>query len=93
MTTPSLTTESVPGRAGGGLRTEIGFNNPDDVYEILMGAHQGLPDDRAWRVTAKLVLLLANHIGDVEVVREAAALARAEPIQPGSAPSFGETDL
>lgn len=73
---------SAPGR----LRIEPRIDSPDDLYEILLEAHRGLSDDQAWRVTAKIALLLANHVGDAAVVREAARLARAaaEPAEPTS---------
>lgn len=50
--------------------------NPDDVYQILVDTHDGLSDEQSYLVNAKLILLLANHIGDEAVIREAASLAR-----------------
>jgi len=49
----------------------------DDFYEALMDTHRDLTDAQSAMVNAKLILLLANHIGDVSVLREALALARA----------------
>lgn len=48
---------------------------PDGLYEALMAAYRDLPDEQALKLSAKLVLLLANHVGDAEVVREALAVA------------------
>ena len=49
----------------------------DDFYEALLAAHQGLDDEQSAALNARLVLLLANHIGSLPVLREALALARA----------------
>lgn len=59
------------------LETEPRFPDPDGFYEALMEAHRGLDPAASRRLDAKLVILLANHIGDAEVLREAIALARA----------------
>ena len=64
------------------LRT---FTPGDDFYELLIEAHRGLGDEQSRLVNARLILLLANHIGDLRVLREALAAARAgvaaEPAQ------------
>ena len=52
------------------------FSPGDDFYEALIDAHQGLDDEQSLAVNARLVLLLANHIGDISVLREALAIAR-----------------
>ena len=52
------------------------FSPGDDFYEALIEAHNGLTDDESLAVNARLVLLLANHIGDISVLREALAVAR-----------------
>jgi Protein of unknown function (DUF2783) len=58
------------------LRTETGFASPDDFYDALIQAHRDLSDEQSAMLNAKLILLLANHIGDMEVIREALELAR-----------------
>lgn len=60
------------------LRTEPRLDDPDALYAALMEAHRGLDDAASRRLDAKLVLILANHIGDGAVLREAVALARGE---------------
>jgi uncharacterized protein DUF2783 len=60
------------------LRTDPRLAQPDELYAELVELHRGLSDDRSRRVNAKLILLLANHIGDIEVLREAIAAAREE---------------
>jgi Protein of unknown function (DUF2783) len=59
------------------VRVEDGFaGRGDDFYEALIRAHEGLSDDQSHTLNARLVLILANHIGDLKVVQEAIALAR-----------------
>lgn len=49
---------------------------PDDLYDRLVALHDGLDEQQSAVVTNKLVLLLANHIGDEGVIHQAIALAR-----------------
>ena len=58
------------------LRTEPGLPDPDGFYEQLIALHRGLSDAESALVNAKLVLLLANHIGDPAVLAQAMAAAR-----------------
>ena len=58
------------------LNTELNLPAPDDFYERLIAMHRGLSDEDSVLVNAKLVLLLANHIGDPSVLAEAMAAAR-----------------
>ncbi len=58
------------------LCTEPRIPDPDGFYAALMEAHRGLDDAASRRLDARLVILLANHIGDAAVLREAIALAR-----------------
>lgn len=60
----------------GDLRTQLGLDAPDDFYQALIEAHDGLSDAQSDLLNAKLVLLLANHIGDGAVLAEALAAAR-----------------
>ncbi|MDH5339189.1 MAG: DUF2783 domain-containing protein [Rubrivivax sp.] len=48
----------------------------DAFYERLIDAHRGLSDDQSDMLSARLLLLLANHVGDLRVLDEAIALAR-----------------
>lgn len=57
------------------LNTESNIPAPDDFYEMLIDTHRGLNEDQSRMVNAKLILLLANHIGDMGVLREAMAAA------------------
>jgi hypothetical protein len=58
------------------LKTEPNLEAPDDFYEELIDLHRGLSDEQSALVNAKLILLLANHVGDMAVLREAFAAAR-----------------
>jgi hypothetical protein len=58
------------------LQLEPRIAAPDDFYEALIEAHRGLSDAESQALNARLILLLANHIGDFDVLREALALAR-----------------
>jgi hypothetical protein len=50
--------------------------DPDGLFAALVAAHDGL-DERASRLLdARLVLLLANHVGDQGIVLDAIRLAR-----------------
>ena len=61
------------------LNVAPNFAAPDDFYEQLIAAHQDLDASRSALLNAKLVLLLANHIGDAEVLAQAIAAARDDP--------------
>jgi hypothetical protein len=50
---------------------------PDDFYEQLIAMHRGLDDEASALCNARLILILANHIGDAEVLSAAMAAARA----------------
>lgn len=58
------------------LKTESAFANPDAAYEALVEAHRGLSETESAAVNARLVLILANHIGDLEVLKAAISLAK-----------------
>jgi Protein of unknown function (DUF2783) len=58
------------------LITDPHLEAPDDFYEALIEAHQGLDAAQSHELNAKLVLLLANHIGDLGVLRQALQAAR-----------------
>lgn len=53
------------------------FTPGDDFYERLIAAHQGLDDAQSRLLNARLVLLLANHIGDLDLLQQALDAARA----------------
>lgn len=53
------------------------YSPGDDFYEQLIAAHRGLSDDASRLLNARLVLLLANHVGDLGVLQQALDAARA----------------
>jgi Protein of unknown function (DUF2783) len=59
-----------------GQRYFRAFSPGDDFYEALIDAHRDLSDEQSTMVNARLILLLANHIGDISVLREAMKIAR-----------------
>ena len=65
-----------PNFAEPGQRYFRDFTPGDDFYEALMDTHRGLSDEQSQLLNAKLVMLLANHIGDLSVIRQALLLAR-----------------
>ena len=58
------------------LVTASRFASPDAAYAALVDARRGLSAEAAAALDVKLVLILANHIGDLDVLREAIALAK-----------------
>ena len=58
------------------LNVEPNIERPDEFYEALIDTHRDLTREQSEAVNAKLILLLANHIGDVEVLNEAMRIAR-----------------
>ncbi len=59
-----------------GLNTQPNLADPDGFYAALMAAHEGLTKAQSDALNARLVLILANHIGDEEVLKQALAAAR-----------------
>lgn len=68
ITQPNL---GVPGE-----RARHAYTPGDDFYEQLIQAHVGLSDEQSELLNTRLLLLLANHVGDLHVLREALCLAR-----------------
>lgn len=65
-------------------RLNLSRNLPgqDDIYADLLAAHEGLTKAQSDALNARLILILANHIGDPEVLRAALAAASLKPAQP-----------
>jgi hypothetical protein len=58
------------------LNIEPAIAKADDFYEALIDTHRDLTPEQSQVVNAKLILLLANHIGDLDVLRDALRRAR-----------------
>jgi len=68
------------------LITRPNLQNTDDFYAALLAAHEGLDEAATHRLNARLILVLANHVGDLDVLRSALDLAR------GAAPAGRDDD-
>lgn len=66
------------------LITTPNLASPDEFYEALIDTHRGLTEAESQQVNARLILLLANHIGEAAVLREALAAALRTPLPPRS---------
>jgi Protein of unknown function (DUF2783) len=58
------------------LNTNPNLPVPDDFYEALLNGHAGLSEAQTHELNAMLVLLLANHIGDTQLLQQAIQKAR-----------------
>jgi len=58
------------------LITTPNFADPDGFYAALIEAHEGLSEDESRALNARLILILANHVGDADALREALKLAK-----------------
>jgi hypothetical protein len=58
------------------LSTSSNFAKPDDAFRMIVESHRGLSEAQSADLDAALVLVLANHIGDLEVLSQAIELAK-----------------
>ena len=66
------------------LNTAPNLAYPDEFYEALIEMHHDRDDAESQAVNARLILLLANHIGDLDTLREAMRLARDVALEPAA---------
>lgn len=52
------------------------IERPDDFYAALIAAHEGLSKEESDALNARLILILANHVGDGAVLAQALTAAR-----------------
>lgn len=76
IATPTTMLNTQPHFHTPGQTARRAYTPGDDFYDALIASHQGLTDAQSELLNARLVLLLANHVGDLDVLREAVALAR-----------------
>ena len=57
------------------VNLEPNIADPDGFYDELLQAHEGLSKDESDALNARLILILANHVGDRDILREALRLA------------------
>lgn len=60
------------------LNLEPNLPDPDGFYAELIAAHDGLSDEASAALNARLILILANHIGDRATLTQALNAARVE---------------
>jgi hypothetical protein len=61
------------------VKTEPNLQDADGFYEQLLDAHEGLDRDQSELLNARLILLLANQLGDAALLAECIAAARSMP--------------
>lgn len=59
------------------LTREPNMRDADGFYDALLTAHEGLSEAESAALNARLILVLANHVGDAAVLAEALAVAKA----------------
>jgi Protein of unknown function (DUF2783) len=74
------------------LQSDLRFTSPDNVYEAIISLADGLDNRAAHTALAAFALLLANHIGDDQVIREAIAAVRQALKDYPEAPKLGAQD-
>jgi len=65
------------------MKTTLNFQDADGFYELLLDAHEGLSTEQSEQLNARLILLLANQVGDATVLRACVEAARGLP-DPGN---------
>lgn len=63
------------------LIVEPNIREPDALYEQLIALHEGHDDATAMRISARLILLLINHIGDRAIIEDAITKASLEALE------------
>lgn len=74
------------------LITTPHLDAPDDFYEALLAAHHGLSEADSHAFNARLILLLANHIGRLEVLRAALTAAGSQASASSATPRASTAD-
>ncbi|AEG94244.1 DUF2783 domain-containing protein [Ramlibacter tataouinensis] len=64
------------------MKTSLNFKDADGFYEQLLDAHAGLSPQQSELLNARLILLLANQVGDAQVLRECVEAAARLPEPP-----------
>ena len=61
------------------MKTTLNLPDADGFYEQLLDAHQGLSEHESQLLNARLILLLANQVGDGKVLKDCVEAARRFP--------------
>jgi hypothetical protein len=61
------------------MKTQSNMQDPDGFYESLLDAHEGLSSEQSQLFNVRLIMLLANQVGDAKVLAECVSVARNLP--------------
>ena len=61
------------------MKTSLNLQDADGFYEQLLDAHQGLSEEQSALLNARLILLLANQVGDGKVLKACVEAAKVAP--------------
>ena len=61
------------------MKTTLNLPDADGFYEQLLNAHEGLSEQDSQLLNARLILLLANQVGDAKVLKDCVEAARRFP--------------
>ena len=79
-----MTLNTQPNFSGPDRRSRHAYTPGDDFYNALIQAHHGLTDAQSDLLNARLLLLLANHIGELDVLYDAIEVARRAIVAPAA---------
>src|ERR1700682_3222631 len=88
-----MTAHALPGTPLSLLNTQPNIPAPDDFYQELVDMHRDLSAQQSALGNGKLILVLANHVGDLAVLREAMRAARQDIAPPAQAGGAREAEL
>ena len=66
------------------LNTDLHFQDSDAFYEQLLDAHTGLSREQSELLNARLILLLANQVGDARLLQQCVQAAKLPAPTPGA---------
>ena len=66
------------------MKTSLNLQDADGFYEQLLDAHQGLSEQQSALLNARLILLLANQLGEARLLKECVEAARTFPPESGT---------
>jgi hypothetical protein len=66
------------------MKTTLNLQDADGFYEQLLDAHQGLSEQQSALLNARLILLLANQVGDAKLLKDCVEAARTFPSESGT---------
>lgn len=61
------------------MKTALNLQDADAFYEQLLDAHAGLSEEQSRLLNARLILLLANQVGDNQVLADCIRAAQELP--------------